>query len=31
MVILVFTQLYPYAAADVMDKFAVMVYQAITD
>jgi CubicO group peptidase (beta-lactamase class C family) len=31
MVILVFTQLYPYAAADVMDKFAVMVYQAMTD
>jgi len=31
MVTLVFTQLYPYAAVDLMDKFAVMVYQAIVD
>ncbi len=31
MISLVFTQLYPYAAVDVMDKFTVMVYQAIVD
>jgi CubicO group peptidase (beta-lactamase class C family) len=31
MVTLVFTQLYPYAAVEVMDKFTVMVYQAIVD
>jgi len=31
MVTLIFTQLYPYAAVEVMDKFTVMVYQAITD
>jgi CubicO group peptidase (beta-lactamase class C family) len=31
MVTLIFTQLYPYAAVEVMDKFTVMVYQAIVD
>jgi hypothetical protein len=28
---IVMTQLYPYAAVDLMDKFGVMVYQAIVD
>jgi len=31
MIALIFTQLYPYAAVDMMDKFTVMVYQAVTD
>jgi len=31
MISLVFTQLYPYAAVDLMDKFTVMVYQAVSD
>jgi CubicO group peptidase (beta-lactamase class C family) len=31
MVAIVMTQLYPYAAVDIMDKFIVMAYQAIAD
>lgn len=31
MFMIVMTQLYPYAAVDLMDKFTVMVYQAIVD
>ncbi len=31
MFVIVMTQLQPYAAVDVMDKFTMMVYQALVD